>query len=134
MAATAKTVIELTAAANHRSHIEVVSFFFDGKVVTDEPVVVEMLDVGTTGTGTAGTEEKVNRGDGEAIQTSFKYNFTVEPTGLTVLKRWNIHPQTGYERELPITRPIPIAGSDLWALRFTAPQAVNVIVNLEGNE
>ena len=133
-AATAKTVIEVTAASNHRALIEGVSFFFDGVSVTGQPVVVEALRITTTATGTSGTPVKLDPDMSETLQVDFKHTITVEPTGLTVLKRWNIHPQAGYESVLPITRPIPVPGGDMWGLRFTAPGAVNVIVNVEGQE
>lgn len=131
---TAKTIIEVTAAANHRAIFEQFGFFFDGAVVTNEPVVVELIRIGTTGTGTAGTAVKALPDDPETLQTTFKYNMTVEPTGVTVLKRWNIHPQTGYETILPITRPYELPGGDLVGIRCTAPDAVNVLVNIEGYE
>lgn len=133
-AATAKTVIEITAGANHRALVEQFGFFFDGISGTDQPVVVELIRIGTTGTGTAGTPVKRDPDMSETLQVDFKYNFTVEPTGITVLKRWNIHPQSGYEVILPITGLYPIPGGDLLGLRFTAPAVVNVIVNVEGQE
>lgn len=133
VADTAKTVLEVTAAANHRALLNEVSFMFDGTAVGNEPVFIEEIAITTTGTGTAGTVQK--RGDfGETIQTSFKYNMSAEPTGITVLKRYNIHPQAGAIIPLPITRPIPIPGGDLWGLRMTAPDNVNVVVNAEGEE
>lgn len=134
VATVAKTVVEVTAAANHRVLLEQFGFFFDGISVTAEPVVVELIRIGTTGTGTDGTPVKRDPDMSEALQVDFKYNFTVEPTGITVLKRWNIHPQSGYENILTLTAPIPVPGSDLIGFRFTAPTGVNVIVNIEGQE
>lgn len=132
--ATAKTVIEITAAANHRAILHDIGFFFDGVSVTNEPVVVELIRIGTTGTGSALTLQKRDPDYSETIQTSAKYNLTVEPTGITVLKRWNVHPQSGYEIIIPLGKEIPLPGGDLIGLRFTAPDAVNVIVNVEGEE
>lgn len=134
VASTAKTIIEITAAANHRALLEQFGFFFDGATVTNEPVVVELISITTTGTGSAGTAQKKDPDMSETLQTSFKYNMTVEPTGITVLKRWNIHPQSGYEVIQPLTSPWPLPGADLIGIRCTAPDAVNVIVNVEGVE
>lgn len=133
VATTAKTVIEITAASNHRVLIEEISFMFDGVTVSNQPVFVEEIVIGTTGTGTGGTVNK--RGDyGETPELSYKYNMSAEPTGITVVKRYNIHPQAGILIPLPITRPIPIPGGDLWGLRMTANENVNVVVNVEANE
>ena len=134
VATVAKTIIEVTAAANHRALLEQIGFFFDGVTVGNEPVVVELIRIGTTGTGSAGTPIKRDPDMSETLQVDFKYNFTVEPTGITVLKRWNIHPQSGYEVILPITAPIPLPGGDLVGIRCTAPDVVNVLVNVEGQE
>lgn len=133
-ATVAKTIIEITAGTNHRARIDSIGFFFDGTTVTNEPVVVELIRITTTGTGTSGTPQKLDPDNSEALQISFKYNLSVEPTGITVLKAWNIHPQSGYEVILPLTRPIWLPGSDLIGIRCTAPNAVNVLVNVEGEE
>lgn len=133
VATTAKTIVEVTAASNHRCLLHEISFMFDGVTVGNQPVFVEEIVITSTGTGSAGTAQK--RGDfGESIQTSFKYNMTVEPTGITVVKLYNIHPQSGVIIPLPINRPLPIPGGDLWGLRLTANEAVNVVVNLEAEE
>lgn len=133
-AATAKTIIEVTAAANHRVRIDSIGFFFDSTTVTNEPVVVELIRITTTGTGTDGTPQKLDPDYSETLAVDFKYNFTSEPTGITVLKTWNIHPQSGYEVVLPLNRPIWLPGGDLIGIRCTAPDAVNVVVNVEGEE
>lgn len=134
VATVAKTIIEVTAAANHRALIEQIGFFFDGVTVGDEPVVVELIRIGTTGTGSAGTPVLRDPDMSETLQVDFKYDMSAEPTGITVLKRWNIHPQSGYEIILPLTAPIPVPGSGLIGIRCTAPDVVNVIVNVEGQE
>ena len=134
VAATAKTIIEVTAGANHRVRIDSLGFFFDGTSVTGEPVVVELIRIGTTGTGSAGTPVKLDPDASETLEVDFKFNMSVEPTGITVLKTWNIHPQAGYEVILPLTRPIWLPGADLVGIRCTAPSGVNVLVNVEGEE
>lgn len=133
-AATAETVIEVTAAANHRAHITKTIVSFKGKTVTNEPVTVELIRIGTTGTGTSGTATKVDPDMSETLQTSFKHTMTVEPTGITVLETYYIHPQGLLVEYLPIEAPIPIPGGDLWGVRCTADEAVTVGVSLKGNE
>ncbi len=134
VAATAKTVIELTAAANHRVLIKKIHWWFKGVAVTDESVTVEFIRIGTTGTGSAETPEKRDADMSETLQVDFKSNFTVEPTGITVLETFSVHPQAGYAEMLPIEFPIPVPGGDLWGIRFTADVAVNVIANIIGEE
>ncbi len=135
VAATAKTAVQIIAAANHRVKVDRFSFFFDGQSVGDEPVLVEWnLLGGSAPTGTAGAPVKVDPDDSETLQVDFVYNMTVEPGISTVFARWLIHPQGGYELVLPIHRPMIINGGDDYGLRFTAQNAVNVVVNVEGEE
>lgn len=131
-----KTAIEVTAAANHRALVESIGFTFDGVVVTDAAVVCSLTRIGTTGTGTDGTPVKRDPDMSETLQADFKYNFTAEPTGKTILKSWNIHPQSGMEYFLPLTSLYPIPGGDLMGVEFTCPTgvSVNVIVSIEGTE
>jgi hypothetical protein len=133
-AATAKTVIEVTAAANHRAVIKKIHLWFKGVSVTDESVTVDLIRIATTGTGSAGTPVKRDPDMPETLAVDFKHTFTVEPTGVTVLETFSIHPQSGYAEVLPIEWPIPIPGGDLWGIRCTADNAVSVIANVLGEE
>lgn len=134
VAATAKTVIEITAGANHRAILRKLGFYFDGVIVTGESVLVEAIRITTTGTGTAEAPQKVDADASETLQVDFKSNFTVEPTVGAVLEVWKVHPQGGYAEFMPIDVNIPISGGDLWGLRMTAPAAVNVVVTVRGEE
>jgi hypothetical protein len=133
-AATTKTAIEVAAAANHRCHIHEMRIMFKGVSVSNEPVTVEEIRIGTSGTGSAGTAVKRMPDDSETLQTGFEYNHSAEPTGITVLSTWYIHPQSGIVQPLPINRPIPIPGGDLWGIRCTADDAVTVGVHIEAEE
>ena len=134
VAATAKTAIEVLAATNHRCLIHEIRVMFKGTTVANEPVTIEEIRFTGSGTGTAGTEVKRMVDDSEALQTSFEYNHTVEPTGITVLSNWYIHPQSGIVQPLPINRPISVPGGDFWGIRCTADDAVTVGVHIEAEE
>lgn len=134
VAATAKTVIEVTAAANHRCLIREMTIMFKGVAVSNEPVTVELTRFATTGTGSAGTEQKVDPDYSETIQTSFKFDDSAEPASQTVLRTWAIHPQSGVILPLPFDRPIPIPGADLIGIRCTADDAVNALVHMVAEE
>jgi hypothetical protein len=134
IAATAKTVIEIAAAANHRCLIHEMTVMFKGITVTNEPVTVELTRFAASGTGTAGTPQKLDPDYSEAIQTGFEYNHSVEPASQTVLRTWAIHPQSGIIYPLPINRPEPIPGGDFLGIRCTADDAVTVLVHGLGEE
>ena len=126
VATTAKTIFEMTAAANHRVFLHEISIMFKGISVSNEPVTIELTRFATTGTGTAGTSQKVDPDYSETLQATWKYNDSVEPATQTVLRTWYIHPQSGMIYPLPFDRSIPIPGSDLIGIRCTADDAVTV--------
>ena len=131
---TAKTLIGVAAAANHRVHVKKVGVWFKGTTVTNEPVTVEFIRFTSDGTGTSGTNVKVDADASETPECSFKHTYTVEPTGVTVLETMYIHPQGGILQMLPIDEPIPISGGDFWGVRATADDAVTGGVSLKVDE
>lgn len=134
VAATAKTVIAVTGATNHRSLIKTIGIFFKGTTVSNEPVTVDLIRCTNAGTGDAGAPVKVDPDMSETLQIDFVSNLSAEPTGITVLKTWYIHPQSGYEIVLPFDGPYPLPGGDFMGIRCTADDVVTVGINLEGEE
>jgi hypothetical protein len=127
-AATAKTVIQVIAASNHRGKILGFAVSFDGITPTAEPVVVELLRQTTAGTVTSLTGVLVApSGADETIQTTGGYNATAEPTAGDVLRRIEVHPQSGYEVLFPFGQEPTIPGGGRVGIRCTAPAAVNVV-------
>ena len=124
VAATAKTIWEMTAAANHRALIHEISIMFKGVSVSKEPVTIELTRFATTGTGTGGTSQKVDPDYSETLQATWKYDDSVEPGSQTVLRTWYIHPQSGMIYPLPFDRLIPVPGADLIGIRCTADDVV----------
>ncbi len=124
-AATAKTILQLAAPANQKVALRGFSVSFDGILGTAEPVQVEILRQTDAGTMSAATEV-VDIPQTEAIQTVALKTATVEPTPGDILRRYDIHPQTGFERSFAFDEEIIIGGGGRLGLRCTAPAIVNV--------
>jgi hypothetical protein len=135
VATTPKSPITIVAAADHRVLIYRIGLFFDGQTVNNEPVDIKWSIITVDGTGTAGTPQKKNPSDDEALQVDFTYNYTSGPTFHTsTWLRFYVHPQTGLEIPFPTHKPWIINGGDRWGLQCTAQNNVNVVVNIEGEE
>lgn len=123
-AATAKTVLRVTAATNHPIKILGWGVYFDGTSVTAEPVQVRARKSTTAGTGTSVTVRQ-RSGPSVTFQTSSLKNFTAEPTDGDTLDIIEVHPTGGYEVLYPVGQE-PIIGSGLrFGLKVTAPATVN---------
>lgn len=137
--ATARTVIATKNAANHRYKVVGFQVSFDGTSGTAEPVVVELLHINSTGvdgTSSALTGIKRDTSLPESVQTTGRHSYTVEPTTVVVIKRWEVHPQGGYEWVAPFGQEYQFGGSAANAdsgncgIRCTAPAAVNVVASI----
>lgn len=126
-AGTAKTILSFINAANSLFRVTEVSVSFDGTSSTAEPVTVELMSSteAVAGTATTGTAVQVG-GPTRTVQGTTKRNFTFEPTVLTTMKRWLVHPQTGLTIQFPLGRePEQVTTADAIVVRCTAPAAVN---------
>lgn len=135
-AATAKTIMSVINASNGLIRICEFAVSFDGVSATAEPVTVELCSSTEAGAGTATSHTIVQcRGATRTVQATAKRNFTAEPTTLTVLKRWLVHPQTGLMVQFPLGRePEQVTTADALVIRCTAPATVNVQGYLEFEE
>lgn len=132
-AATAKTILQWVAPANQRVACTGFAVSFDGTSSTAEPVQVELVRQTDAGTSSAATPVRDGVGS-ETIQTTARKNATVEPTTTDVLRRYNVHPQTGFERAFGPDEEILIAGGGRLGLRCTAPAGVNVTGHILAEE
>jgi len=124
-AATAKTIIQIIAPANHRLKIKRWGVFFDGISGTEEPVQVRLLrqtDAGTVSALTPVSQVVAT----ETVQTTAGHTATVEPTAGDILDMAEVHPQSGYEVIIPFDMPIEIPGGGRVGIECTAPAIVNV--------
>lgn len=128
VAATAKTVLNVTAPASFGVDLTKIRLAFDGITSTAIPVLVELCysTQATAGTSTAGT---VNQIYGRTITAGFTtaYNYTVEPTVLTVIDSYLVSPYSGTViYDYPLGTTPDTAVSNGLCIRLTAPLAVNV--------
>lgn len=124
-AATAETLIQLVAPANHRVKLLRWGVFFDGVSVTAEPVQIRLLRQTTAGTASTLTPVKMDDSIGETLQTAAQQDFTAEPTAGDVLEAYEVHPQQGIAMIYPLGQEPIIGGGDRLALEATAPAVVN---------
>ena len=131
-ATTARTVLTITAAANHRVKILGYHVSFKGTSNTDEPVKFELARITTDGgTSSALTLLKRNNSDDETIQTTARHSYTAEPSAYgDVLISDRIHPQTGHVIYFPLGQEIPVKGGQIFGARLTAAQNQTVSVKL----
>lgn len=134
VAATAKTVAMLSAAAQHRVRVTGLSIYFKDTVVTDTPVKVELVRCTTAGTFSSGTVVKKDENAGETIQTTAGFNASAEPTITDILEMKEIHPQTGEKFFWPFSQEVYIKGGNRLGVRMTAAQAQTATCNFEFEE
>lgn len=136
-AATAKSIVSVYNAANALHRITELSVSFDGVSASAVPVLVELCSAtaATTGTRTTGTVVQT-RGPTRTAQSSGFYNYTAEPTVLTVHRRWLVPAFMGLLIvQFPLGRePERILSSGGTVIRCTAPAAVNVRAYMEFEE
>lgn len=125
-AATAKTVVQLVAAANHRVKILRWGVFFDGTSVTGEPVQVRVLRQSTAGTMSSLTPVKMDDSLAETLLTTAQHTATAEPTAGDIVDIAEVHPQASYEIIYPLGQEIIVGGGDRLGIECTAPAGVNV--------
>jgi len=125
-AATAKTVLQLVAATNHRVRLLAWGVYFDGISSTEAPVQVRLLRQTTAGTMSALTPTKNDDSLSETLLTTAQHTATAEPTAGDVLKGIEVHPQAGYEEACPFGQEFIIGGGDRVGIECTAPATVNV--------
>ena len=124
-AATAKTVLQITAPSNQRLRVRRYSVAFDGVSATAEPVQVRVLRQTSTGTMTSLTPVKLSAGS-ESVNTTAAHTATAEPTASDVLDAFECHPQSGFDVVLPMDMPLEVPGGTRLGIEVTAPATVNV--------
>jgi hypothetical protein len=132
-AATAKTVIQVVSASNHRVKIKRWGVYFDGVSPTAKPVQVRLLRQSSAGTMSSLTPTKLGT-ESETIQTTAQHTATAEPTAGDVLDIAEVHPQSGYEVIFPAGEEIDVPGSGRVGIECTAPAVVNVRAKIIAEE
>lgn len=129
VAATAKTVLQVTAPTNQRIVVKRWGVYFDGTATNNEPVQVVLMRQTTSGTMTSLTPKAINIVS-ETLQATAQHTATAEPTSGDTLDIAKVHPQTSYEVLLPLGDEIIVAGGGRIGIVCTAADAVNVIAKI----
>lgn len=135
-AATAKTIMSVINASNGLIRVTEFHVGFDGTSATAEPITVELCSSTQAGAGTSTSHTIVQgRGPTRTVQATAARNYTAEPTTLTVLRRWLVHPQSSLTVQFPLGRePEQVVTADALCVRCTAPAAVNAQGYMEFEE
>ena len=121
-AATAETVIQLVAAANHRVVLVGYGSGTRGTSNTETPGQVDILRQTTAGTASALTLVKADDSIADSLLTTAQQDFTAEPTSGDVLRRHSVHPQAGIDIRDAYSRELILGGGDRIGMRLTYAQ------------
>src|SRR5262252_5705841 len=106
-AGTAKTVLMVIAASNRRFLCTEVGVGFIGASGSAKPVLVELVTSTQAGAGsgsTSVTPAAADPGEASTVQATANKGYTSEPTALTAIRRWRVHPQAGFVLQFPLGR------------------------------
>lgn len=126
-AATKEGILGIRAGSGTGLLIVELGVSFDGVSAAAEPVVVSMdeWDASTAGTSSSLTPVQI-RGQDITHGLTCGRDFTgTQPTVLTTMKEWLIHPQTGFVIQFPLGREPECIESQGWLISGTAPATVN---------
>jgi hypothetical protein len=123
-----KTILQIiTPSSHHRLKGLGWGCYFDSTSVQAQPAQVRLLRQTSVGTMTGLAPVADDTGMPETIQSSAAVNATSEPTAGNLIKRVEVHPQTGYEYLWPIGREQPIRGGEKIGIEVTAVDTVNAV-------
>ena len=130
----AKTLLQIIAASNHRVVIKEWSIAFEGTSNSAAPIQVDVLYQSGDGTLSALTLVKAKAGDDETLEVTAKHTSTSEPTPGNVLFSTFVHPQTGRDWQARFSDEYIIPGGSTLGFRVTAGADVDAIVHVYGEE
>lgn len=121
-----ETIVQGVASASKSIELVRWSVSFNGSVVTDAPVLVELLRLTSAGTSAAFTPVKLNPADDAPLLTA-RTSHTAEPVAGEVLEKLYISPAGGmaYVQYAPDER-VKVAASGRLGIRVLGVNAVNV--------
>lgn len=124
--ATAKSILSLITTAGRRARIKEIFVGFKSVTSSDAPVLVELVQHDTDGTGTAVTPQPLDPADSGAAVTTSKHTYSAEPTvNIVVRKHWLVPPSGSFVIQNPLGEEDIVPVSKTFTLRCTAPQAQN---------
>lgn len=126
----AKTILQLVAASNHRIVVPRITVSFEGVTSTDAPIQVVVMRQSTAGTMSSLTLTKDNDSDDETLQTTAQHTATVEPTSGDILETQLIHPQGGRG----VFGPFVVKGGGRLGVVVTASVSIDCVVSAQFEE
>lgn len=129
----AKTILQIAAAANHRAKVQEFSVTFKGTSNTAAPVLVEIVRQTSAGTMTTVTPSRLDIAHTATTQTGASRNATVEPTShatFPIYKQFLVHPQGGYTWQAPFGQELIVEGGAFLGIRVTAGVDVNCVAEI----
>ena len=131
----AKTVLGVKAGASVGLDLQGFEVDFDGLTAANEPVLVEICyctwATNSPGTASTATAEPQMYGRGITADFTGGKNWTTEPTVLTVLWPFTLDPNKGvFTYDFSLGQTPDCAVAEGFAMRCTAPQAVNLRANM----
>lgn len=128
-AATAKSVLGIKSGAAFGLDLYKIGISFDGVSSTAVPVLVELCYCtwATNSPGTNSTSETPAQGYGRVLAHGITAasNWTTEPTVLSVLDEWKLHPQMGMKEWIPLDHTLDCAFGEGFVIRCTADAGVD---------
>lgn len=106
-AGTAKTMLNVIAAANRAVKVTEIGVGFIGASGAAKPVRVELMTSTQATNGTSGTSVTIaatDPGDASTVQATAYHSYSSEPTALTAIRQWRVHPQAGLVVQFPLGR------------------------------
>ena len=123
-----KTILQIMTPSSHHRIVGLGwGIYFDSTSVQAQPAQVRLLRQTSIGTMSGITPVLDDAALPETIQSSAAVNASAEPTAGSLIKRIEVHPQTGYEFLWPIGREQPIRGGERVGLEITAVDTVNAV-------
>ena len=130
VAATAKTLVEITTTSTQEARIKQLQVSFNDSSAA-AGTKVELVTYTGASTGTAYTPKKYNAdAQGRAANTSAKINDSVEPTTPTVLDVWYLPNTAGLFMQWPLGCELYIPISTIFGVRVTAAGTPTTAVTL----
>lgn len=128
-AGVAKSILGIKSGAAFGLDVYKLGVSFDGVSSTAEPVLLELCyaTFATNSPGTNSTSETPVQGYGRVLAHGITAasNWTTEPTALTVLDEWKLHPQMSMKEWIPLDHTFDCAFGEGFVIRATAPAAVD---------
>lgn len=130
-----KVAVFVKAGTSQRVIVKGWWAFFKGAVVTDEPVICQLIRLTSDGAG--GSSATLNEIDADIATfraAATKGTFSTEPTAGEILKEVNVHPQAGYE--IQADKLAVMAGGGRIGVRYVMPsgQNPNILAGLRVEE